>query len=95
MRVCLVRNLRKPERARTDRSPIMDDLASQFIAVNQADLRTRVDYAVARKMLDTQRASGDAAVALIRAAGRINADAPASPGSSGVPGLGECVDCRG
>lgn len=73
----------------------MDDLASQFIAINQADLQTRVDYAVARKMLDTQKASGDAAVDLIRAAGRIGPDGTSGPGTSGVPGLGECVDCRG
>ncbi len=73
----------------------MNDLASQFIPVNQADLQTRVDYAVARKMLDTQRNSGDAAVEMIRAAGRVQAGGPSGPGTSGVPGLGECVDCQG
>jgi hypothetical protein len=73
----------------------MDDLAAQFSAIRQADLQTRVDYAVAKKMLDTQRDSGDAAVKLIEAAASTQARAISGPGSSGLSGLGECVDCRG
>lgn len=73
----------------------MEDLAAQFIAINQASLQTRVDYAVARKMLDNQQASGDAAVKLIQAAAQIKADPATGPGTSGVAGLGECVDCVG
>jgi hypothetical protein len=71
----------------------MEDLAAQFSAIKQADLQTRVDYAVAKKMLDTQKESGDAAVKLIEAAAKTKAQMAAGPGRSGVPGLGECVDC--
>lgn len=76
----------------------MDDLATQFSAIKQAELQTRVDYAVARKMLDSQSQAGDAAVKLIESAAKAQgtiAEAASQIGRSGVSGLGECVDCQG
>jgi hypothetical protein len=81
-------------RLKTD-TRCMDDLAAQFTAIRQADLQTRVDYAVARKMLDSQQASGDAAVKLIEAAAATKAQMLSGPGRSGIAGLGDCVDCQG
>ena len=37
------------------------NLVEQFSAIKQADTQTRVDYAVAKKMLDSQKSEGDAA----------------------------------
>lgn len=71
----------------------MDDLATAFSAISQASLQTRVDYAVARKVLDTQKQAGDAAVKLIEAAAETQAVAARS--SVGIAGLGERVDARG
>lgn len=48
----------------------MDSLAAQFIAINQAQFQTRVDYAVMKKILETTEASGGAAVRLIESAAR-------------------------
>lgn len=76
----------------------MDGLTSSILAFKQADLQMRIDYSVARKMLDTQEASGDAAVKMIRAAAESQKQALSAVqgiGSSGIAGLGECVDCRG
>lgn len=67
----------------------MDELATALLAVRQADLQTRVDYAVARKMLDTQAAAGDAAVKLIEAAAKSQVQATeAFSGADGVGGVG-------
>lgn len=72
----------------------MEDLASQFIAIRQADLQTRVDYAVARKMLDSQSQAGDAVVKLLQSASKAQLGM-LEAGTSGIAGLGECLDCRG
>jgi hypothetical protein len=69
----------------------MDDLVTQFTAIRQADLQTRIDYAVARKVLETQGAQGDAAVKLIEAAGKAQLGASRA-GQSGIDGLGEAID---
>lgn len=66
---------------------------AEAIAINQSAVQTRVDYAVARKMLETQEASGAAAVEMIKAAGKAQAETLRGPGTSGVSGLGECIDC--
>ena len=67
----------------------MDDLMSGILAVRQAETQTRIDYAVAKKMLDSQRGSGEAAVKMIEAAaesqGRL---------AQAIGGLGGCVDCH-
>jgi hypothetical protein len=64
----------------------MDDLATQFIAIRQADLQTRIDYAVARKVLDTEGASGEAATQLIAAAARSQGQMLKAVESMGEPG---------
>lgn len=77
----------------------MDDLATALIAVRQADFQTRVDYAVARKMLDTQAAAGDAAVKLIEAAAKTQVQAAEALGhvgsAAGVGGVGGRFDAVG
>lgn len=55
----------------------MDVAATSAIA--QADTRSRISIAVAKKALDAQRSEGDAAVALLKAA------AQASSGSGSAP----------
>ena len=78
----------------------MDDLTTQIIAFKQADLQTRVDYAVASKALHSQQGQGQAIVGLIQSAAKAQDQMVAAvkamgPGNSGVAGLGECVDCQG
>ena len=46
----------------------MDDMISGIIAMKQADLSSKIDIAVARKVLDNQQMQGAAAVKLIQAA---------------------------
>ena len=74
------------------------NLVDQFSAITQADLQTRVDYAVAKKMLDSQKGEGQAAIKLIQAAAESKVDglrAASSLGSSGIEGLGENLDTVG
>lgn len=74
------------------------NLVEQFSAIKQADTQTRVDYAVAKKMLDSQKTEGDAAVKLIQAAAQSKVDglrAISSLGESGVSGLGENLNTVG
>ncbi|MFN0131400.1 MAG: putative motility protein [Phycisphaerales bacterium] len=57
----------------------MDDLTiSEASAIQQSQVRNKIDVAVARKALDVQQQQGDAAVALIKqamaASESINAD---------------------
>lgn len=70
----------------------MADLASQFIAIRQADLQTRVDYAVMRKMLDTQAETGDAAVKLIESAAKSQGQMLDAVSSLTDNGLGGTLD---
>jgi hypothetical protein len=46
------------------------DLVNAAVNFKQAEMLSRVQYAVARKLLDSQRQQGAAAVKLIEAAGR-------------------------
>ncbi|GEM_PF-2279758 len=67
------------------------------MAIRQADLQTRIDYAVARKLLDTQSASGDAMVGLIRSAAKaqgemVRAIEEMGNGRRGFAGVGEQLD---
>lgn len=74
------------------------NLVEQFTAIKQADTQTRVDYAVAKKMLDSQKSEGDAAVKLIEAAAQSKIDglrAISALGESGVSGLGENLNTVG
>jgi hypothetical protein len=48
----------------------MDDLTSGIVNFQQAALMSKVQFAVARKMLDSQEMQGAAMVKLIEAAGR-------------------------
>lgn len=45
------------------------DLVNGVIAMKQAETMSRVQYAVARKLMDTQKQQGAAVVKLIEAAG--------------------------
>lgn len=68
----------------------MDALTNSLVAIRQADVQTRVDYAVAKKMLESEQASGQAAVKMIEAAAKSQASMVAA-----VSGLGACLDCQG
>jgi hypothetical protein len=48
----------------------MDDLTSGIVNFQQAALMSKVQFAVARKMLDSQQVQGAAVIKLIEAAGR-------------------------
>ncbi|MCC6321876.1 MAG: hypothetical protein IT438_10635 [Phycisphaerales bacterium] len=48
----------------------MDGLTSHILDIQQAQFQQRVDYAVLRKVLDSQSAAGDAAVRLVESAAR-------------------------
>lgn len=70
------------------------EFTSAIVGMKQAELSTRVQYAVARKILDAQQASGAAAVQLIEAAGE------ATTGSgdalvAAATGLGSGLDTYG
>ena len=49
---------------------MMDDLTSGIVAFKQATLDSKIQYAVARKVLDNQQMQGAAAIKLIDAAAR-------------------------
>lgn len=68
------------------------DVAALATNLAQNQTMQAVQIAALKKILDTQRTAGHAAVALIQAAAQIGANAP---GTSGVAGLGACVDCTG
>jgi len=70
------------------------DLTSGIVGFKQAQLASRVQFAVARKILDQQEQQGAAAVQLIEAA----AEAGASAGdtlAAAATGLGGCLDTYG
>ncbi|MFT3788101.1 MAG: hypothetical protein QM770_18340 [Tepidisphaeraceae bacterium] len=48
----------------------MDPIVNSAIGLQQAQMMSKVQYAVARKILDNQQMQGDAAVKLIQAAGQ-------------------------
>lgn len=67
----------------------MDDLISGILAVRHVEAQTRIDYAVAKKLLDSQRGSGEAAVKMIEAAAESQGEL-----AQAIGGLGGCVDCQ-
>jgi hypothetical protein len=46
----------------------MDDLTTGIVAFQQASVASQIQFAVARKVLDSEQAQGDAAVKLVQAA---------------------------
>lgn len=51
------------------------DLVNAAVNLKSAEMNTRVQYAVARKLLETQKLQGNAAIKLIEAAGQIATNA--------------------
>jgi hypothetical protein len=70
------------------------DLINAAVNFKQAELTTRVQYAVARKLLDSQTQQGAAAVKLIEAAGNISAGAGDELVAAAI-GLGSQLDTYG
>ena len=70
---------------------VMDPLVSGVLSLNQAAATSKIQYAVAKKLLDSQRADGAAVLRLLDAA----ANGPARAGDALVAaatGLGGHVD---
>ncbi len=69
----------------------MDPLTAGVVNFQQAALGTQIDFAVARKILDSQQASGAAAIELIQAADKSFTQASDSL-TAAATGLGQQVD---
>lgn len=72
----------------------MDSLISGIIGMKQAQVAGQVQMAVARKLLDTQKLQGAAAVKLIEAAGR-TASSAGDELVAAATGLGGELDTYG
>ena len=72
-------------------SKSMDDLTSGIVNFQQAALTSKVQFAVARKMLDSQQLQGAAIVKLIEAAGR-GTDQAGDQLVAAATGLGGQID---
>jgi hypothetical protein len=70
------------------------DLINAAVNFKQAEMMSRVQYAVARKLLDSQSQQGAAAVKLIEAAGQIASNA-GDEIVAAATGLGGCLDTYG
>ena len=70
------------------------DLVDAAVNLKQASVISQVQYAVARKMLDSQQMQGNAAVKLIEAAGKINSKA-GDQLVAAATGLGSELDTYG
>lgn len=70
------------------------DLVNAAVNFKQAELATKVQYAVARKLLDSQEQQGAAAVQLIQAAGKI-AGSAGDELVAAATGLGGSLDVYG
>jgi hypothetical protein len=70
------------------------DLTNGIVAFKQAELTSRVQYAVAAKILDNQEFQGAAAVKLIEAAGKATAGA-GDQLAAAATGLGAQLDTYG
>lgn len=70
------------------------ELTSAIVGMKQAELATRVQYAVVRKILDAQQASGAAAIQLIEAAGH-SASRSGDALVAAATGLGASLDTYG
>jgi hypothetical protein len=68
----------------------MDPLVSAAVGLQQAETASKIQYAVARKMLDNQEMQGAAAVKLIQAAGQVQARGDSLVAAA--TGLGGSVD---
>jgi hypothetical protein len=70
------------------------DLVNAAVNFKQAETMSRVQYAVARKLLDSQKMQGNAAVELIQAAGEI-ATSAGDQLVAAATGLGGSLDTFG
>jgi hypothetical protein len=70
------------------------DLVNAAVNFKQAEMMSRVRYAVARKLLDSQSQQGAAAVKLIEAAGKISSQA-GDEMVAAATGLGGSLDTYG
>jgi hypothetical protein len=70
------------------------DLINAVVNFKQAELTSKVQYAVARKLLDSQQLQGSAAVRLIEAAGK-TAQRGADELAVAATGLGSQIDLYG
>ena len=84
---------RSTTRRNPDDKPDMD-LTAGVIGLKQAELTSRVQYAVARKILDNQQLQGDAAIKLIEAAGE-TLQPSADVLTAAATGLGARIDTYG
>ena len=66
------------------------DMVSAVVGLKQAELTSKVQFAVARKLLDNQQLQGQAAVRLIEAAGNIQSKGDALVAAA--TGLGGRLD---
>ncbi len=73
---------------------LMDDLTTGIIAFQQATLSSKVQFAVAKKLLQNQQFQGDAAVKLIEAAGK-SAQQGGDALVAAATGLGSQIDTYG
>lgn len=53
-------------------------------AIQQSQIQNQVDVAVAKKSLDSQKAAGDAAVALIQSAAQVSKSMAPKPGDGWI-----------
>lgn len=56
-------------------------------SIQQATVRSQIDYAVAKKSLDAQRATGDAAIALLQSAADVAQQTNAQAARGAVGGV--------
>jgi hypothetical protein len=70
------------------------DLVTAAVNFKQAEMLSRVQFAVARKLLDSQQQQGAAAVKLIDAAGKI-ASTAGDELVAAATGLGAMIDTYG
>lgn len=71
------------------------DIAALATSLNQAEVSSKVATAVARKALDVQSEQGDAAVALLKAAAKIQQQATESASSAIANAFGGSLDVTG
>jgi hypothetical protein len=70
------------------------DLVNAAVGLKQAQVTSQIQYAVARKLLDSQQMQGAAAVKLIDAASKIGTNA-SDELAAAATGLGSSVDTYG
>ena len=70
------------------------DLVNAAVSLKQAEVATQVQYAVARKLLDSQRQQGNAAIQLLQAASQAG-PAVGDELVAAATGLGGSLDTYG